>query len=48
MAKKICETSISVEKNSMVVCACHPSYGTKYKIGGWWSRLAWAKARAHI
>jgi hypothetical protein len=28
---------------SMVVCACHPSYGGMHKVGGWRSRPTWAK-----
>jgi hypothetical protein len=29
----------------MVVCACHPSYIRKSKIGGSQSRAAWAKIK---
>jgi hypothetical protein len=28
----------------MVAYACPASYGVKYKTGGLWSRLAWAKS----
>jgi hypothetical protein len=31
------------KKLDVVARACHPSNGRKLKIGGWWSRIAWAK-----
>jgi hypothetical protein len=31
------------KKLGMVVHACHPSYCGKHKLGGSWSRPAWAK-----
>jgi hypothetical protein len=41
--QKVCKTPISI-KSSVVVYACHPSYGGKYKIGGQKSRPAQAKS----
>jgi hypothetical protein len=41
---KICETLFQWKKLGMVVLDCHPSNSEKHKIGGLWSRLAWAKS----
>jgi hypothetical protein len=37
---------ISKEKKlGMVESTCHPSNDKKHKIGGSWSKLAWAKSK---
>jgi hypothetical protein len=41
---KVCETLFQEKKLGIVVCACHPSYCEKHKIGGSESRLVWTKS----
>jgi hypothetical protein len=33
------------KKLGVVTHICHPSYIRKYKTGGLWSRLVWAKSK---
>jgi hypothetical protein len=43
--KKECETPSQQKKLSVRACACHPSYGGKYRKGGSHSRMAQAKSK---
>jgi ribosomal protein L31 len=45
--KKVHETHSSTEKKKkldLMMHTCHPSYFGNFKIGGSWSRPAWAKS----
>jgi hypothetical protein len=35
-------------KEKKLMCACHPSYSRKHKIGGSSSRLAWQTGRTYL
>jgi hypothetical protein len=44
--QKSLQDPISTERKlDMVIHAYHPSNGTKHKIGGTWSRVAWEKSK---
>jgi hypothetical protein len=47
-AKKVVRPHLKRKKLDMVVRTCHPSNHRKHKIGGSWSRLAWAKSVSKI
>jgi hypothetical protein len=42
--KNVCKAPFQQKKLGVLVCACHPSYGEKHKIGGLKSRSTWAKS----
>jgi hypothetical protein len=43
--KEFARSHLNGKKLGVVACTCHPRTSRKLKIGGWQSRLAWAKSK---